>query len=85
MGENELDLGFQPTLNLGGENGKEDGNKPEEDVTHLNGNDKTNPQDITGKDGNNGQDDNKNDNKDGQQGGEEKKTDDAQHSSTGGL
>lgn len=85
MGEDKLDLGFQPTLNLGGGNGKEDGNKPEEDVTHLNGNDKTNPQDITGKDGNNGQDDNKNDNKDGQQSGEQKQDDNTQHSSTGGL
>lgn len=52
MGENELDLGFQPTLNLGGGNKGEDNTKPNEDVTHLdskNGNDT--PEDVTGKDG----------------------------------
>lgn len=52
MGENELDLGFQPTLNLGGGNKGEDGTKPNEDVTHLDGKgDPTNPEDVTGKDG----------------------------------
>lgn len=52
MGDNELDLGFQPTLNLGGGNKKGDGTKPNEEITHLNGKgDPTNPEDVTGKDG----------------------------------
>jgi hypothetical protein len=52
MGENELDLGFQPTLNIGGGNKGEDNTKPNEEITHLNGKgDPTNPEDVTGKDG----------------------------------
>lgn len=57
MGEDIIDTGFQPTLNLGGENqnGNQNGNanKPDEDVTHLG--DKgglDNKDDVTGKDGN---------------------------------
>lgn len=53
MGENELDLGFQPTLNIGGGSKEGDGTKPGEEVTHLDGKgDPTNPEDVTGKDGN---------------------------------
>lgn len=74
MGENIIDTGFQPTLNLGGvsqnTNQNDNDNKPGEDITHLG--DKgglDNPDDVTGKDGNNGngtkpQDDNKDNNTD---------------------
>lgn len=81
MGENELDLGFQPTLNLGGGNKGGDNNKPTEEVTHLDGKgDLTNPDDVTSKDGN----------KPGEQPtqpvkGEEKKDDVDANPSTGGL
>ena len=81
MGENELDLGFQPTLNLGGGN-KGDGNEKEEEITHLNGKgDPTNPEDLTGKDGTNP----------GEQptqpveGEEKKEGEEPANSSTGGL
>lgn len=57
MGEDIIDTGFQPTLNLGGGNQggnqNDNGNKPAEDVTHLG--DKgglDNKDDVTGKDGN---------------------------------
>lgn len=57
MGEDIIDTGFQPTLNLGGgnQNGNQNdnGNKPDDDVTHLG--DKgglNNKDDVTGKDGN---------------------------------
>lgn len=85
MGENELDLGFQPTLNIGGGNKGEDGTKLNEEITHLNGKgDPSNPDDITGKNGT----------KPGEQstveeankGGEEKKDGvEPANSSTGGL
>lgn len=53
MGENELDLGFQPTLNIGGGSKEGDGTKTTEEVTYLDGKgDPTNPEDLTGKDGN---------------------------------
>lgn len=85
MGENEVDLGFQPTLNIGGGSKEGDGTKPGEDVTHLDGKgDPTNPDDVTGKDGNKpgkqsaAEDPNK--------GGEEKKDGvEPANSSTGGL
>lgn len=57
MGEDIIDTGFQPTLNLGGGNQggnqNNNGNKPDDDVTHLG--DKgglDNKDDVTGKDGN---------------------------------
>lgn len=53
MGKNELDLGFQPTLNIGGGSKEGDDTKTIEEVTHLDGKgDPTNPEDVTGKDGN---------------------------------
>ena len=85
MGENELDLGFQPTLNLGGGNKGEDGTKPNEDVTHLDGKgDPTNPEDVTGKDGTKPSE--QSTVEDLNKGGEEKKDGvEPANSSTGGL
>lgn len=85
MGENELDLGFQPTLNIGGGNKGEDGTKPNEEITHLDGKgDPTNPEDVTGKDGTKPSE--QSTVEDPNKGGEEKKDSvEPANSSTGGL
>lgn len=85
MGENELDLGFQPTLNLGGGSKGEDSTKPNEDVTHLDGKgDPTNPEDVTGKDGTKPSE--QSTVEDPNKGGEEKKDGvEPANTSTGGL
>lgn len=87
MGENELDLGFQPTLNLGGGNKGEDGTKPNEEITYLDGKgDLTNPEDVTGKDGTKpGEQPTQPTGEDGNKDGEKKDGVEPANSSTGGL